>query len=192
MNALKSTPALESRSARPRRLFHKINPLRLLLFGKPIETEQQEHTLLPKILALPVFASDAISSSVYATQEILLALSVAGMAALAFTVHISLAISILLVIVAISYTQTIAAYPSGGGSYIVAKENIGVKFGLVAAAALLIDYILTVATSVASGVQNLVAMPFMLHHGFQAHVVALCVAAVLFLLLANVRGLRES
>src|SRR5437667_7201956 len=86
---------------------HRINPLRVLLFGRPTPTEHQEHAKLPKILALPVFASDAISSSVYATQEILLALAVAGAAALQFTVHISLGISILLVIVAISYSQTV-------------------------------------------------------------------------------------
>src|SRR5947199_8238754 len=88
--------------ARRRRL-HSINPLRLILFGKPIETEQHEHTLLPKVLALPVFASDAISSSVYATQEILLALGVAGMAALSFTLHLAIAIPVLQIIVAISY-----------------------------------------------------------------------------------------
>src|SRR5438067_5553696 len=169
---------------------HRINPLRLLLFGRPTPTENQEHAKLTKVLALPVFASDAISSSVYATQEILLALSVAGGAALAFTVHLSLAISILLAIVAISYTQTVFAYPTGGGSYIVAKDNIGVKFGLIAAAALLIDYILTVATSIASGVQNLVAVPFM--HKFHGHEVLLCVLFVIALTLANLRGLKES
>lgn len=190
MNDLKAPLPAQQRTTRPRRFFHTINPLRLFLFGKPIETERQEHTLLPKILALPVFASDAISSSAYATQEILLALSVAGTAALAYTIHLSVAIAVLLIIVAISYTQTIHAYPSGGGSYIVAKENIGVKFGLVAAAALLLDYILTVATSIASGVQNLVAMPFMQH--LKGHEVLLCVAFVLLLMLANLRGLKES
>lgn len=173
-----------------RRGLHTVSPWRKLFFGKPTPTERQEHSRLPKILALPVFASDAISSSVYATQEILLALSVAGMGALAFTLHLSLAISILLVIVAISYTQTILAYPTGGGSYIVAKDNIGVKFGLVAAAALLIDYVLTVATSIAAGVQNLVAAPFMQHGKGQE--VAICVGFILLLLLLNLRGLKES
>lgn len=176
--------------SRKRRGLHPINPLRILLFGRPTPTERQEHARLPKILALPVFASDAISSSVYATQEILLALSVAGATALVFTVKISAAICILLAIVAISYTQTIMAYPSGGGSYIVAKDNLGVKFGLVAAAALLIDYILTVATSMASGVQNLVSVPVM--HRFHGHEVALCVGFVLLLVAANLRGLKES
>lgn len=178
--------SVEQKSAASRRS----NPLRRFIFGRPTPSERQEHTRLQKILALPIFASDAISSSVYATQEILLALGVAGVAALHFTIHISLAISILLAVVAISYWQTVFAYPSGGGSYIVSKENIGVKFGLVAAAALLIDYILTVATSIAAGVQNLVSMPFM--HGFQHHVILLCTLAVLLLVWANVRGLKES
>ncbi len=173
-----------------RRSLHDVSWLRKVLFGRPTPSERHEHTLLPKILALPVFASDAISSSVYATQEILFALAAAGMGALAFTLHISLAISILLIIVAISYTQTVFAYPSGGGSYIVAKDNIGVKFGLVAASALLIDYILTVATSIASGVQNLVAVPFM--QRFHGHEVLICVLFVLILTLANLRGLKES
>src|SRR2546421_9661628 len=99
-----------------------IQRLRRLLLGRPISTEHAEHTLLPKILALPVFASDAISSVAYATQQILLALSIAGAAALVYTQYIAVAIAVLLVIVGISYTQTIFAYPSGGGSYIVAKD----------------------------------------------------------------------
>src|SRR5947207_5125200 len=135
-----ATPPVSGSSVpekRARRSLHAVNPLRRLLFGAPLTSEHSEHTRLPKILALPVFASDAISSSVYATQEILLALSVAGAAALAFTIHISIAIAVLLTIVAISYTQTVFAYPSGGGSYIVAKDNLGVKFGLIGAAALL-------------------------------------------------------
>lgn len=166
------------------------NPLRKLLFGKAIPSEHRELTHLPKVLALPVFASDAISSSVYATQEILLALGAAGIGALAFTVHISLAIGILLAIVAISYRQTVYAYPSGGGSYTVAKENMGVSWGLVAAAALLIDYILTVATSIASGVQNLVSVPIM--SGWKGHEVALCVAFIGVLSVLNLRGMKES
>ncbi len=165
-----------------------VNPIRLLLIGRPVATENSEHSLLPKITALPVFASDAISSVAYATQEILLALGVAGAAALVNTEYISIAIALLLVIVAISYTQTIHAYPSGGGSYIVAKDNIGVNLGLVAAGALLIDYILTVATSIASGVQNLIPMV----HSLRGHEVALCVGFVLILLYANLRGLKES
>ncbi|NDD27640.1 MAG: APC family permease [Proteobacteria bacterium] len=166
------------------------NPIRKLLFGKAIPTEHHEHTRLPKWLALPVFASDAISSSVYATQEILLALATAGAGALMYTVHISVAIVLLLVIVAFSYRQTVYAYAQGGGSYIVAKDNLGVRWGLIAAAAILIDYILTVATSIASGVQNLVAVPFM--HGFKGHEVFLCVSFIVLLSILNLRGLKES
>src|SRR5579862_7600182 len=172
-----------SPDSRPvRRSLHAVSPFRKLFFGRPVTSEHQEHTHLPKLTALPVFASDAISSVAYATQEILLALSLAGSAALAYTVHISIAIAILLVIVAFSYTQTVFAYPSGGGSYIVAKDNIGVKLGLIAAAALLIDYILTVATSIASGIQNLVPAVATKFPGIQGKEVPLCVLAVLILL----------
>ncbi|MEP6756408.1 MAG: APC family permease [Chthonomonadales bacterium] len=167
---------------------HNVHPLRKLLFGKPFKTEDHEHSLIPKITALPVFASDAISSVAYATQEMFLALSVAGTAALVYAQNIAIAIAILLVIVAISYQQTITAYPTGGGSYIVAKDNIGTVFGLIAAAALLIDYVLTVATSIAAGVQNLVPTAPMFRH----HEVLLCVFFVLVLLIANLRGMRES
>ena len=167
-----------------------VSLIRRLFFGKPVATEKHEHTLLPKVLALPVFSSDAISSVAYATQEILLVLGAAGAAALFFTWYVSLAIVILLSIVAISYRQTIYAYPSGGGSYIVAKDNLGTLAGLGAAAALLIDYILTVSVSVASGVQNLVAMPFM--HPYAGFSVLICLVIVLLLTLANLHGLKES
>src|SRR5690349_17379055 len=130
-----------------------------LIFGPPIATSLQEETRLRKLLALPIFSSDAISSVAYATQEILLALGAAGLAAAAFrgvyvraTWEVIIAIVFLLAIVTLSYRQTIFAYPSGGGSYVVSKENLGVGAGLVAAAALLIDYVLTVAVSIAAGV----------------------------------------
>lgn len=173
-----------------RRGLHAVAPWRRYLFGRPTPSEHQEHTRLPKILALPVFASDAISSVAYATQEILLALSIAGTAALAYTQDIAYAIAILLAIVALSYSQTVFAYPRGGGSYIVAKDNLNVPLGLIAAASILIDYVLTVATSIASGVQNLVSIPAI--HGLRGHVVMICVAFVLLLMLANLRGLKES
>lgn len=179
-----SPPASRSEYREP------INPIRWLLFGYPTPSSKHEHTLLPKILALSVFGADPISSAVYATQEILLALSIAGVGALIYTVHISMAIALLMVIVAFSYRQTLYAYPGGGGSYIVAKDNLGTRWGLVAAAALLIDYILTVAVSIASGVQNLMAMPFMLTYKDDA--VLVCVGAAAFLTLANLRGLKES
>ena len=165
-------------------------PLRKLLLGKAIASAHHEHTLLPKILALPVFASDAISSCIYAPQEILLALSAAGGLALGYTLHVSIAIVVLLAVVAVSYRQTLYAYPSGGGSYIVAKDNLGVRWGLIAAAALLIDYILTVATSIASGVQNMVSIPIFNH--LKGHEVAVCVGFIAILMLLNLRGLKES
>src|SRR5262249_16519797 len=124
--------------------------LRRLLIGRPLETARARHERLPKILALPVFASDALSSVAYATEEILLALVVVGATvALHYVIPISFAIAVLLGLVAFSYHQTIHAYPNGGGSYIVAKDNLGTLPGLTAAAALLVDYVLTVAVSVA-------------------------------------------
>ena len=126
-----------------------------LLIGTPIATSEEHHQRLTKKVALPVFASDAISSTAYATDEILIVLLVqAGVGAVAFTklVPIAIVVVILLVIVVTSYTQTIHAYPGGGGSYIVSKENLGTIPALIAASALLVDYILTVAVSVAGGV----------------------------------------
>src|SRR3954471_8169594 len=123
--------------------------LKRLLLGRPIASEEAHHHLLPKILALPVFASDALSSNAYATEEILIVLGTAGVGAFTRSIPISLAVALLLTIVVSSYRQTVRAYPRGGGSYIVTKENLGVTPGLVAAAALLTDYILTVAVSIA-------------------------------------------
>ncbi len=186
-------------TAQRQRGLHSVNPLRLLLFGRPIATEKQEHARLPKYLALPVFSSDAISSVAYATQQILLAFGAAGLAAAAsatlysrMTMLVTLAIVILLVIVVTSYQQTIYAYPSGGGSYIVSKDNLGTLPGLIAAAALLIDYVLTVAVSIASGMQNFLATPVM--HAFQNQkdLVFVCVIAILLITYANLRGLKES
>lgn len=179
-----------------RRMIHPVNPLRLLLFGFPVATDELEHTRLRKLVALPVFASDAISSSAYATQEILLVLGAAGLSAThpdlytQLPILITLAIIVLLSVVVLSYWQTIFAYPSGGGSYIVSRENLGPMFGLVAAGALLTDYVLTVAVSIASGVQNLLGTPVM---QFAAdHAVGVCVIFIAILCLANLRGLRES
>ena len=139
---------------------------RRLLLGNPISSEHADHTLLSKIVALPVFASDAISSVAYATQQIILALGAAGLYAASqrgaytnYTMLITGLIVALLVIVVLSYWQTIFGYPSGGGSYIVSKDNLGALPGLIAAAALLIDYVLTVSVSIASGVQNLGGIP---------------------------------
>src|SRR4051812_15496175 len=130
--------------------------LKHAVVGKPLPTSAAAHERLTKIKALAVFSSDALSSTAYATEEILLALLVAGSAALAYAWPISLAIAILLVIVGFSYRQTIYAYPMGGGSYIVAKDNLGIMPGLVAGAALLIDYVLTVAVSVSASVAAMI------------------------------------
>ena len=173
--------------------------LRRLIFGSPISSEHSDHTLLRKILALPVFASDAISSVAYATQQIVLALGAAGLWVASreaeythYTMLITGLIVALLVIVVVSYWQTIFGYPSGGGSYIVSKDNLGTIAGLVAGAALLIDYVLTVSVSIASGVQNLEAVPLFNSWHVEARLVLYCCLAVAVLTLVNLRGLKES
>lgn len=167
-----------------------------LVMGKPIATERAHHERLPKIFALPIFASDAISSNAYATQEILLALTLAvGYAAqpgsvdkLRAVLPLAIAISVLLIIVALSYIQTIFAYPDGGGSYIVAKENLGETAGLIAAASLLIDYVLTVAVSTAAGMDAVTsAFPHL-----QDYAVLMCIGIVAVITVINLRGVRES
>src|SRR5947209_6356463 len=129
-------------------------PWRRIFFGTPFETRHAQHTRLPNVLALPVFASDALSSVAYATEEILLVLVTvsASFSVLKLAWPIGLAIAALLAIVATSYRQTIRAYPQGGGAYRVSRDNLGVLPGLTAASALLIDYNLTVAVSVSAGV----------------------------------------
>jgi len=178
-------------------LHHDISWFRRVLFGSPIETENTDHARLPKIIALPVFASDAISSSSYATQQILLTLGAAGLYRAEFsrlytnlTLGVTAAIIILLGIVVLSYWQTIFAYPKGGGSYIVSKHNLGANSSLVAGAALLIDYVLTVAVSIAAGVQNLVSTP--LGRSWDLDPVLLGIGFISILTLANLRGLKES
>jgi amino acid transporter len=166
--------------------------LRRLLLGAPIPTSRAHHERLSPLLGLPVFSSDALSSVAYATEAILLILVYLSTAALNYQIWISLAIVALIVFVSISYRQTIHAYPNGGGSYIVASENLGSGAGLVAAAALLIDYILTVAVSVAAGVAAILSAFPSIHH-YVPHATVnlslLCIAVVAF---ANLRGLRES
>ncbi len=167
------------------------NWMKRLLVGSPLPSSRAIHERLIKVLALPVFASDAISSVAYATEEILLALVLAGTAVVtgaSISIGIAIAITILLAIVATSYRQTIFAYPSGGGSYIVAKENLGDLPGLTAGAALMIDYVLTVAVSVSSGVAAILSfLPAM--HGRNEEIAILVVAVIA---LANLRGVRES
>jgi amino acid transporter len=173
--------------------------IRRAILGSPVSSQNAEHTLLPVFLALPVFASDAISSVAYATQQIVLALGASGLYMLAEkdryttnTLLIAGLIVALLVTVVFSYWQTIFAYPKGGGSYIVTKDNLGTMPGLVAAAALLIDYVLTVSVSIASGVQNLASIPFVQHWNLNEHLVLWSLIFIAILTLANLRGLKES
>jgi amino acid transporter len=171
--------------------------IKRLLVGKALRTEQAVHERLSKKTALAVFSSDALSSTAYATEEILLVLAVAVAAgqtyAFQYVVPISVGIAVLLAIVAISYRQTIHAYPSGGGAYIVAKENLGTMPGLVAAAALLVDYVLTVSVSIAAGVAAITsAAQGTQFAGLSNHRVALCLFFIAFIALANLRGVRES
>ena len=159
-----------------------------VLIGAPIASAQAEHERLTKFKALAVLSSDAISSVAYATEAILLSLVAAGSSHLGLTLPISFAIVGLLAIVAISYRQTIPAYPNGGGSYIVAKDNLGTVPGLIAAASLMIDYVLTVAVSVSAGVLALVTLVPEL----APYVVPIDVALVIFITVVNLRGVRES
>lgn len=162
--------------------------LKRLLFGRPLASDRLEHERLNKRTALAVLSSDAISSVAYATEQTLMVLAVLGTAALSYVVPISAVIVGLLVLVALSYRQTIFAYPTGGGSYTVAKDNLGTMPGLIAAAALLTDYILTVAVSISGGVAAIVSA----YPALAPHIVALCVSATFLLMLVNLRGVRES
>jgi len=159
-----------------------------LLVGRALRSQQLQETLLPKWLALPVFASDPLSSVAYATEEIVLVLASGGAAYLAFSKWVAAVIAALLVIVVASYRQTCRAYPGGGGAFAVSLDNFGENAALVAAAALLVDYVMTVAVSVVAGVIGITsAAP-----SLQPHAVALSVGFVVLLMLANLRGLQES
>ncbi|MEQ1699562.1 MAG: APC family permease [Ilumatobacteraceae bacterium] len=164
--------------------------LKRLVIGTPIASADEGHQRLSKKIALPVFASDAVSSTAYATDEILIVLLGAGAGYAAFTklVPIAIIVAVLLVIVITSYRQTIFAYPSGGGSYIVSKENLGDVPALIAGSSLLVDYILTVAVSVAGGVLA-IRSAFGFSHSWT---VPICLICVLLMTLANLRGLKES
>jgi amino acid transporter len=171
--------------------------LKRLLVGRAKRTEQAIHERLTKKTGLAVFASDALSSTAYASEEILLVLAVAYAAGQTntfnYVVPITLVIVVVLTIVAISYRQTIHAYPSGGGAYIVAKENLGTTPGLVAAAALLVDYILTVSVSISAGVAAITSAAQGTSWAWlDRHRVFLCLVLIAFIALANLRGVRES
>ena len=162
--------------------------IKRLLLGRPFRSDRLQHTLLPKRIALPVFASDALSSVAYAPDEILLTLSIAGAAAFVYAPWVAVAVAVVMLTVVASYRQNVHAYPSGGGDYEVATVNLGPKFGLGVASALLVDYVLTVAVSVSSGVANLGSVvPYVAEHK-----VGIAVAAVVVLSALNLRGIRES
>lgn len=156
--------------------------------GNALANWQLESERLSKLKALAVFSSDALSSTAYATQEILFVLVLAGAGAIDLSLPVALAITALLAVVVISYRQTVRAYPNGGGAYIVAHENLGTTPGLVAASSLLIDYVLTVSVSVAAAMDALAS----LNPGFRPFAVEIAVAVVAFITIINLRGLRES
>lgn len=174
-----------------------VTSIKRVLVGNPLRSEQAVHERLSKKTALAVFSSDALSSTAYATEEILLVLAAAVAFGQGYAFHyvipISIGIAVLLAIVATSYRQTIHAYPSGGGAYIVAKENLGTNPGLVAGASLLVDYVLTVSVSIAAGVAAITSMVQGTRFAWlDEHKVALCLIFITFIAVANLRGVRES
>jgi amino acid transporter len=159
-----------------------------VLFGRPLASDRLDHERLNKKTALAVLSSDAISSVAYATDQILLVVAVLGSAALSYVVPISSVIVALLVLVALSYRQTVFAYPMGGGSYTVAKDNLGQTSGLIAAASLLTDYILTVSVSISGGVAQIASA----YPALKPHTVGICIALIFVLMAVNLRGVRDS
>lgn len=177
-----STTILEKTDQKPPRSW------RQWFIGHPLQTADAPHQTISKTIGLAVFASDALSSTGYATQEIMMTLAVAGAGAMAYVGPISIAIILLMVIVSISYQQTIHAYPGGGGAYIVARDNLGELPAQTAGAALLTDYILTVAVSISSGVAQIIsAFPTL-----ESYKVYIAVVMVLIVMLINLRGVKES
>ncbi len=161
---------------------------RRVVLGQPFRSDRLSHTLLPKRIALPVFASDALSSVAYAPEEVFLVLSVAGLAAYSLTPWIGVAVAAVMLVVVASYRQNVHAYPSGGGDYEVVTTNLGSNAGLTVASALMVDYVLTVAVSTASAMSNIgSAIPFV-----ATHKVLFCVVAILLVMGLNLRGIRES
>ena len=161
---------------------------RRLVLGQPFRSDRLAHTLLPKRIALPVFASDAMSSVAYAPEEIFLVLSLAGLSAYTMAPWIGVAVAIVLLVVVASYRQNVHAYPSGGGDYEVVTTNLGPTAGLTVASALMVDYVLTVAVSMSAAMANIgSAIPFIDHHK-----VLFAVGAIVILTALNLRGIRES
>ncbi len=178
MSALREA---EQEELEPRRL-------RRVLVGRPMRTGQLEETLLPKWLALPIFASDPLSSNAYATEEALVVLVAASSLAGHLVFPLAIAIALLLGVVILSYRQTVRVYDSAGGAYVVARENLGVMPSLVGAAALLTDYVLTVAVSISAGIFAITSFA----PSLGAHRVGLSLACLVVIVLANLRGVRES
>ena len=159
-----------------------------VLVGRPVRSDGLAHTLLPKRIALPVFASDALSSVAYAPQEIFAVLSVAGLAAYLYAPWIAVLVAVVMIVVVASYRQNVHAYPSGGGDYEVATKNLGPTFGLVVASALLVDYVLTVAVSTAAGVANIGSAIRVVGE----HPMWFSVGIIVLISGLNLRGMKES
>ena len=170
-----------------------MKPLKRLLVGNPLSTDVAHHERLNKKTALAVFSSDALSSVAYSTEAILLVLLAAGSASIGYLVPIVIGIALLLAILTLSYRQTIHAYPSGGGAYIVAKDNLGTTPGLIAGASLLVDYILTVAVSISAGVAAITSAAQGTRLAFlDEHRVVLCLVMIAIIAVVNLRGVKES
>lgn len=165
-----------------------ISRIKHVFIGNPLTMDKLEEERIPKWKALAILSSDALSSVAYATEEVLIPLSVFAVAAMAWSIPMAIGVAVLLLIITLSYQQTISAYPHGGGAYTVAKENLGENAGLVAGAALLIDYILTVSVSVSAGLENIgSAFPFIAEHR-----VVIGVFVIFIIMMLNLRGVRES
>ncbi|MBA3641992.1 MAG: APC family permease [Acidobacteria bacterium] len=162
--------------------------LKRVVLGRALRSDRQSEQELPKYLALPIFASDPLSSVAYATQELLVVLTLGGLAYLYLTPYLAAGVVVLLTVVVLSYRQLVHAYPSGGGDYEVATKNLGKRSGVVVASALLVDYVLTVAVSVSAGVDNIISAA----RGLADHRIALALGFVAFLTAMNLRGVKES
>src|SRR5687767_3428480 len=184
-NVLAASTATDVPRSRFGRAFNRI---KRTLIGAPISSEHSMHERLSNVKALAILSSDALSSVAYATEEILRILILAGTAALGYALPLAFAVILLMVIVVASYRQTIAAYPRGGGTYIVAKDNLGTLPGLAAAASILIGYILTVAVSVAAGI----AAIYSIFPDLRGIRVELAIGVIVFITVANLRGVREA
>jgi amino acid transporter len=170
-----------------------ITEIKRLLVGQPLETAAQQHQRLLKVVALAVFSSDALSSVAYATEAILVVLVAAGAGALTLSIPVSIGIALLLLIVGFSYRQTIFAYPNGGGAYVVAHENLGKLPGLTAAAALMIDYVLTVAVSISAGVAAITSLGATWGYSeLGVYRVEIALVSIAFVTIINLRGVKES